>query len=224
MIHVRTSVDRPDPVLVKELGRFSAATIHEAQGRTGALDSRLKPVDPIMEFCGPAYTVVCAPRDNIMLQIAIAYAAAGDVVVASAGEYTEAGGFGDVLANACLAKGLGGLLTDSGVRDTRELKSLGFPVFSRSVCIKGTVKETVGPMNVPVIVGGAEIRPGDVVRGDADGVVVVRRESLADVVQAAKEREDAEARYIAEYRAGHTVLEVSRLGEVLAAKGLVIDP
>ncbi|QYN33673.1 4-carboxy-4-hydroxy-2-oxoadipate aldolase/oxaloacetate decarboxylase [Pseudonocardia sp. DSM 110487] len=224
MIHVRTSVDRPDPVLVKELGRFSAATIHEAQGRIGALDSRLKPVDPDMEFCGPAYTVVCAPRDNIMLQVAIAYAAAGDVVVASAGEYTEAGSFGDVLANACLAKGLGGLLTDSGVRDTRELKALGFPVFSRSICIKGTVKETVGPMNVPVIVGGAEIRPGDVVRGDADGVVVVRRESLADVVQAAKEREDAEARYIAEYHAGRTVLEVSRLREVLAAKGLVIGP
>jgi 4-hydroxy-4-methyl-2-oxoglutarate aldolase len=223
MIRVSTAVDRPDAVLVEELGRFSAATIHEAQGRLGALDSRLKPVDPEMEFCGPAFTVVCAPRDNIMLQVAIASAAPGDVVVAAAGEYTEAGGFGDVLANACLAKGLGGLLTDSGVRDSRELRKLGFPVFSRSISIKGTVKETVGPMNVPVIIGGEEIRPGDVVRGDADGVVVVRRENLADVIRAAQEREDAEARYIAEYQAGRTVIQVSGLPERLAAKGLVID-
>jgi 4-hydroxy-4-methyl-2-oxoglutarate aldolase len=224
MITVHTTVDRPDPDLVKALSAFSAATIHEAQGRRGALDSALKPVSVDMAFCGPAFTVVCAPRDNIMLQVAIASAAAGDVVVAAAGGYTEAGFFGDVLANACLAKGLDGVLIDSGVRDTRELTHLGFPVFSRSVCIKGTVKETVGPMNVPVVIGGEEIHPGDVVRGDADGVVVVRRDELAEVIQAAREREADEQRYIAEYHAGRTVIEVSRLAAVLEAKGLRLEP
>jgi 4-hydroxy-4-methyl-2-oxoglutarate aldolase len=223
MIHVSSTVERPDPALVTALSRFSVATIHEAQGRLGALDSAIKPVDRDMEFCGPAFTVRCAPRDNIMLQVAITYARPGDVVVVAAGDYTEAGSFGDVLANACQAKGLAGLVTDSGVRDTKELRELGFPVFSRSVCVKGTVKETVGPMNVPVIVGGEEIRPGDVVRGDADGVVVVRRESLADAVELSRQREEAEAGYIAAYRAGASVIEVSKLAAVLAAKGLVVD-
>jgi 4-hydroxy-4-methyl-2-oxoglutarate aldolase len=223
MMRVSSVVDRPDPGLVEALGQFSAATIHEAQGRLGALDSAIKPVDPDMEFCGPAFTVRCAPRDNIMLQVAISYAAPGDVVVVAAGEYPEAGSFGDVLANACQAKGLAGLVTDSGVRDTRELRKLGFPVFSRSVSIKGTVKETVGPMNVPVVIGGEQVRPGDVVRGDADGVVVVCREQLADVVDLCRKREDAEAGYIAAYRAGRSVIEVSNLAAVLAAKGLVVD-
>ena len=224
MLTVHTTVERPDPALVKELSAFSSATIHEAQGRRGALDSALKPVSDQMSFCGPAYTVVCAPRDNIMLQVAIATATAGDVVVAAAGGYTEAGSFGDVLANACQAKGIEGLLTDSGVRDTRDLCRLGFPVFSRSVCIRGTVKETVGPMNTPVVVGGETVRPGDVVRGDADGVVVVQREELAEVIRRSRAREEAEAGYIAEYHAGRTVIEVSNLAPVLEAKGLRIAP
>ena len=176
-----------------------------------------------MSLCGPAFTVRCAPRDNIMLQVAIAHARPGDVIVVSAGEYAEAGSFGDVLANACVAKGLGGLVTDTGVRDTLELRELGFPVFSHSVSIKGTVKETVGPMAEPVLIGGELVRPGDVVRGDADGVVVVRREDAADVVRKSQERVDAEAAYIDAYRSGKSVIEVSNLAAVLAAKGLVID-
>ncbi|AQW47110.1 4-carboxy-4-hydroxy-2-oxoadipate aldolase/oxaloacetate decarboxylase [Streptomyces violaceusniger] len=223
MIHVNTAFDRPDPDLVKQLSGYSAATIHEAQGRLGALDSTIKPVDPEMSLCGPAFTVVCAPRDNIMLQVAIAHASPGDVIVVSAGEYAEAGSFGDVLANACVAKGLGGLVTDTGVRDTRELRELGFPVFSYSVSMKGTVKETIGPMAEPVLIGGEIVRPGDVVRADADGVVVVRREDLADVIGRSQARVEAEDAYIADYRAGKSVIEVSRLAEVLEAKGLVID-
>jgi 4-hydroxy-4-methyl-2-oxoglutarate aldolase len=223
MIRVNTRFDRPDPALVEQLGKYSAATIHEAQGRLGALDSTIKPVDPGMSLCGPAFTVRCAPRDNIMLQVAIAHAQPGDVIVVSAGEYTEAGSFGDVLANACVAKGLGGLVTDTGVRDTQELRTLGFPVFSYSVCIKGTVKETIGPMAEPVLIGGEIIRPGDVVRADADGVVVVRREDLADVVRLSQERIDAEEAYIAAYRSGKSTIEVSDLAAVLEAKGLVID-
>ena len=223
MIRVNTKFDRPEPALVEQLGKYSAATIHEAQGRLGALDSTIKPVDQTMSLCGPAFTVRCAPRDNIMLQVAIAHAQPGDVVVVSAGEYAEAGSFGDVLANACVAKGLAGLVTDTGVRDTQELRELGFPVFSYSVCMKGTVKETVGPMAEPVLIGGEIVNPGDVVRADADGVVVVRRDDVADAIRKSQERVEAEDAFIAAYRSGKSVIEVSNLAAVLEAKGLVID-
>jgi 4-hydroxy-4-methyl-2-oxoglutarate aldolase len=223
MIRVSTKFERPHAALVEQLRAFSSATIHEAQGRLGALDSVIKPVDHRMSLCGPAFTVQCAPRDNLMLQTAIAYARPGDVVVVSAGAYEEAGSFGDVLANACQSKGLGGLVTDTGVRDTEDLRALGFPVFSRSVSIKGTVKETVGPMCEPVTVGGVLVRPGDVMRADADGVVVVRREDAAEVVTASQERIDAEAGYISAYRAGRTVIDICNLGPLLASKGLVIE-
>lgn len=222
MIRVSTRYERPEPALVEQLRAYSAATIHEAQGRLGAMDSALKPVDHRMSLCGPAFTVQCAPRDNLMLQTAIAYARPGDVIVVSAGDYTEAGSFGDVLANAALAKGLGGLVTDTGVRDTEELRALGFPVFSRSVCIKGTVKETVGPMCEPVTVGGQLVRPGDVIRADADGVVVVRREEAAAAAAASQERVQTEAACIAAYQAGTSVTEICELTPLLAAKGLVI--
>ncbi|QUH02279.1 4-carboxy-4-hydroxy-2-oxoadipate aldolase/oxaloacetate decarboxylase [Saccharopolyspora erythraea] len=222
-MRVTTKIDRPNPELVAQLGEYSSATIHEAQGRLGALSSTIKPVDRNMSCCGPAFTVSCAPRDNIMLQVAIAHARPGDVIVVSAGEYAEAGSFGDVLANACQAKGIAGLVTDTGVRDTQELRRLGFPVFSYSVSIKGTVKETVGPLNEPVLIGGEIVRPGDVVRGDADGIVVVRREDLAEAIRKSREREEAEAGYIAAYRSGRSVIEVSGLAAKLEAKGLILE-
>lgn len=223
LVHVRTKIERPDPHIVAELAKYGTATIHEAQGRLGALSSRLKPVDRKMSLCGPAFTVRCAPRDNIMLQVAISYAKPGDVIVVSAGEYEEAGSFGDVLANACMAKGIAGLVTDTGVRDTAELIRLGFPVFSLSVCIKGTVKETIGQVNDPVIVGGETINPGDIIRGDADGLVVVRRQDAAFAAEKSRAREEAEAGYIAAYKAGKSVIEVSNLTGVLAAKGMTTD-
>lgn len=222
-MRVTTKIDRPESALVEQLSRYSSATIHEAQGRLGALDSTIKPVDNRMSLCGPAFTVSCAPRDNLMLQVAIAHAQPGDVLVVSAGEYTEAGQFGDVLANACQAKGIAGLVTDTGVRDTQELRKLGLPVFSYSVSIKGTVKETLGPLNEPVLIGGEIVHPGDVVRGDADGVVVVRREDLPDAISKSGEREKAEAGYIADYRAGKSVIDVSNLAAKLEAKGLIIE-
>ncbi|MBA2945655.1 4-carboxy-4-hydroxy-2-oxoadipate aldolase/oxaloacetate decarboxylase [Streptomyces himalayensis] len=223
MLRGSTKFERPDAAVVEQLSALSSATIHEAQGRLGALDSTIKPVDHRMSLCGSAFTVQCAPRDNLMLQTAIAYVRPGDVIVVSAGAYEEAGSFGDVLANACQAKGLGGLITDTGVRDTEDLRALGLPVFSRSVSIKGTVKETIGPMCEPVTIGGVLVHPGDVMRADADGVVVVRREDAAEVVTASQERDDAEAGYISAYRAGKTVIEICNLTPLLAAKGLVIE-
>jgi 4-hydroxy-4-methyl-2-oxoglutarate aldolase len=222
MTHIKDIPARPSKEDLEALSKFSPATIHEAQGRRGALSSRLKPVDHRMKLCGPAFTVKSSPRDNIMLQLAINYAKPGDIIVVSAGEYEEAGSFGDVLANACLAKGIGGLVTDTGVRDTLQLRELGFPVFSLSTCIKGTVKETIGTTNDTIIVGGEIIHPGDVIVGDADGLVVVRRDEVAEVAKLSQAREDAEAGYIAAYKAGKTVVEVSNLEPVLKAKGLVV--
>ncbi|MBB4575825.1 4-carboxy-4-hydroxy-2-oxoadipate aldolase/oxaloacetate decarboxylase [Rhizobium lentis] len=223
MIHIKDIAERPSKADIEAVSKFSPATIHEAQGRRGALSSRLKPVDYRMKLCGPAFTVKCAPRDNIMLQLAINYAKPGDIIVVSAGEYEEAGSFGDVLANACLAKGTGGLVTDTGVRDTLQLRELGFPVFSLSVCIKGTVKETIAAVNDPIIIGGETINPGDIIVGDADGLVVVRRQEAREAARLSQAREDAEAAYIAAYKAGKSVIEVSNLAPVLKAKGLVVD-
>ena len=223
MSHIKQVFQRPTASEVAALAKFSPATIHEAQGRRGALSSRIKPVDYRMKLCGPAFTVRCAPRDNIMLQLAINYAQPGDIVVVSAGEYEEAGSFGDVLANACLAKGIGGLVTDSGVRDTLQLRELGFPVFSLSVSIKGTVKETLTSTNDPVVVGGELIHPGDIIVGDADGLVVIRRDEAAEVARLSQAREEAEAEYIAAYKVGKSVIEVSKLESVLSAKGFVVE-
>lgn len=223
MAHIKKIPVRPSAGEVEAVAKFSPATIHEAQGRRGALSSRIKPVDYRMKLCGPAFTVRCAPRDNIMLQLAINYAQPGDIIVISAGEYEEAGSFGDVLANACLAKGIGGLVTDSGVRDTMQLRELGLPVFSLSVCIKGTVKETLTSTNDPIVIGGELVHPGDIIVGDADGLVVVRREEALEVARLSQAREDAEAEYIEAYKSGKSVIEVSKLEAVLKAKGLVVE-
>ncbi|BCH67386.1 methyltransferase (plasmid) [Agrobacterium vitis] len=223
MIHIKKIPERPSQQEINAIAKFSPATLHEAQGRRGALSSRIKPVDYRMKLCGPAFTVKSAPRDNIMLQLAINYAQPGDIIVVSGGEYEEAGSFGDVLANACLAKGIGGLVTDTGVRDTLQLRDLGFPVFSLSVCIKGTVKETLTAVNDPIVIGDELVYPGDIIVGDADGLVVVRRQEAVDVAALAQAREDAEAGYIAAYKAGKSVIEVSNLEPVLRAKGFSVE-
>lgn len=223
MIHVKTNVDRPAVDAVERLAKFSSATIHEAQGRKGALSSKIKPIDRSMSFCGPATTVSCAPRDNLMLQVAIHYAEPGDVVLVAAGEFAEAGTFGDVLGNAMKVKGLAAMVTDSGVRDTQDLIELGLPVFSGSISIKGTVKETIGPINHPVVFGDEIIYPGDILRGDADGVVVVRKDEVEEVIRLSQERDDAERDLIRRYHEGGTTLELCNLTDVLKAKGLLVE-
>ena len=223
MVNVITRISRADAADIQRVGQFTAATIHEAQGRRGAIRSDIKPIDPEMSFVGSACTVVCAPRDNLMLQIAIHFAQPGDVLVVAAGEYPEAGMFGDVLGNACKSKGIAAVVTDSGVRDTRELRELGLPVFSGSVSIKGTVKETLGSINHPKMFGGELIRPGDIIKGDADGVVVVRREEAAEVAELSARRDAQEAELIQKYWAGGSTIELCNLTEVLRAKGLTSD-
>jgi 4-hydroxy-4-methyl-2-oxoglutarate aldolase len=223
MIHVKTKFNRPSIEIIERLAQFSSATIHEAQGRRGALSSRIKPVENSMSFCGPAVTVTCAPRDNLMLQVAIHYAEPGDVLVVSAGEFAEAGTFGDVLANACKAKGIAALVTDSGVRDTNDLRALGFPVFAGNVCIKGTVKETIGPVNHPIVIGDELVYPGDLICGDADGIVVVRQDEAEEVIELSQQRVLAEVKLIQRYRDGGSTLELCNLVEVLKQKGLLVE-
>ncbi|OYN98017.1 S-adenosylmethionine--2-demethylmenaquinone methyltransferase [Enemella evansiae] len=221
MTHVVLNYPKPDPALVARLGAYSAAHIHESQGRTGQLDPGIKPIDREMAVCGPAFTVVCHPRDNLMLQVAISYARPGDVLVVSSGDL-PAGQFGDVLANACQARGIAGLVTDGGVRDTREIRELGFPVFSKYVSIQGTVKESIGPLNHPLNFGGQRINPGDVVKADCDGVVVVARTEVESVLGRCAERETAEIDFIRRYWAGETPIDISDYSALLAAKGLTV--
>ena len=224
MIHVRTKFERPADTEVAGLARYSAATIHEAQGRKGALSHRLKPVDPSMSFCGPAFTVSAQAGDNIMVQVAITYARPGDVIIVAGGEYEQAGSFGDVLATACQSKGLAAFVTDSGVRDSADLRALAFPVFSGSICIEGTVKETLGPVNQPIAIGGQLVRPGDILRGDADGIVVVDPAEAETVIERCQEREDHETALRERHRRGEdTLIALHGLTDKLKAKGLVVE-
>ena len=158
-----------------------------------------------------------------MLQVAISYAQPGDVLVVSSGDQPRPASSATSWPTPVWAVGISALVTDGGVRDTREIRELGFPVFSKFVCIQGTVKESLGPINRPLVFGGQLIYPGDVVKGDCDGVVIVRRDDAAAAVDACRARDEAEAGYIERYRAGETPLSVSNLTAVLQVKGLTTD-
>jgi 4-hydroxy-4-methyl-2-oxoglutarate aldolase len=223
MVDVKTKFERPNREEMAALAQYGSATIHEAQGRRGAVHSSIKPIDRDMRLCGSIVTVQCAPRDNLMLQVAISYAQAGDVLVVSTGGDPEAGFFGEVLATACVAQGIAGLVIDSGVRDTTEIRQLGFPVFSKGIAITGTVKETVGPINHPMVFGGLLVNPGDAIKGDADGLVVVARAEVADVARVSGEREAEELITMQRYREGASTIELCRLEEKLALKQLSVE-
>jgi 4-hydroxy-4-methyl-2-oxoglutarate aldolase len=214
---------RPDKKLVSQVAAYSAATLHEAQGREGALDWRIKPIAAGMRFCGPVVTARCAPGDNLMLQVAISVAQDGDVLAIDAGGLHEQGPFGEVLTVACLAKGIRALVISSGVRDGVAIRSRGFPVFAMGLSIRGTVKESLGAVNVPIVLGGIEIRPGDILVGDDDGVVRVPPRNALEVVEAAARREEKEASMMRALEAGGDVLAVLGMDKVLVAKGFALN-
>ena len=218
MPDVIRSIERPPKDHLEKIASFPPATLHEAQGRRGALDPRIKPVAPGMQFCGPAITAACHVGDNLMVFEAINLAQPGDVLVVSAGGRLEQGGFGEVLATACLARGIAAFVVDAGVRDGRVLRTMSLPVFCLGLCVVGTVKETLGTINHPVVIGGELIRPGDIVAGDDDGVVVVRKEEAPAVAAASAEREAAEARAMESYRDGGP-MDISARLEVMRARG-----
>lgn len=201
MPHVIRDFTRPSREDIELIGQFSPATIHEAQGRLGALDYRIKPIQPGLKVYGPAITAQCHIGDNLMIFEAINLAKPGDVLVLSAGNNPNQGGFGDVLAAACAGRGIAGLVIDAGVRDGRGLRASGFPVFSLGLCIKGTSKDTLGTVNNPVVVGGELITPGDIIVGDDDGVVVVRQD-VASLAKACAARDAKENELIELHKQG----------------------
>ena len=196
-----------DP-LIGEFLKQTSATVHEAMGRRGALPGAIKPISPAMRMCGPAFTVDSPPMDNLLLHQAIYAASPGDVLVVRVADYHEAGYWGEIMGVAAQARGLAGLVIDGGVRDSLELTAMGFPTFSRGLCIKGTLKHGGGALNKPLAIGSIVIEPGDIVIGDADGVVVVPRAEGHAVLEKSIQRVDKEAVIMQQLSDGKSTLEI----------------
>lgn len=190
------------------LGKFSAATLHEALGKTGNLPSAIKPIAAGMKVCGPAYTVRTMPCDNKILHRAYAYAQPGDVLMTSCSGYYEAGYWGDLMSLGAKTKGLAGLVIDACVRDADDIEAMGFPVFSRGLCIRGTSSIEGGSLNEPIVIGEVVIYPGDIIVGDRDGVVVVPKDRIAEAIEKATAREAREASVREQLRQGKTSIQI----------------
>lgn len=221
---VVTDPPRADKEAVEALAGYGVATVHEAMGRTGYLGTGLRPRIDGARIAGTAVTALCWPGDNLMLHVAVEQCGPGDILVAAPTSPCTDGMFGELLATSLAARGVRGLVTDTGVRDVAELRAMGFPVWSAAVSAQGTVKATAGAVNVPVTIGGQTIRPGDAVVADDDGVVVVPREDAASAVNASQARVEKEEKTRQALAGGELGLDRYGLRAVLEKLGVEYVP
>ena len=214
------NIRRADASAVESLGRLGVATVHEAQGRTGLMQPYMRPLWHGARIAGSAVTALCHPGDNWMIHVAVEVLKAGDVLIVACSSKCTDGAFGELLATSLKARGAKGVVLDIGCRDAHEITAMRFPVWSRSISAKGTVKATIGSVNVPIVCAGVQVNPGDVVVADDDGVAVVRRADAETVAKAGEEREKKEAASRARLEKGELGLDIYGMRKALEDKGL----